>query len=149
MLPTDVQEIFLNSASEVFETMFFTGIGEENASEDERPALGAELLFKGDPSGRFGVRVPVETGRAIATSFLGLDEVSDDQVGEVVCELSNMLCGSVLSRIEAGARFELAHPEINLNTRWQDHAGVVSCTFGLEEGTVTMWLVLSDASPVQ
>jgi hypothetical protein len=30
----------------------------------------------------------------------------------VVCELANMICGSVLSRLERNATFQITHPEL-------------------------------------
>jgi hypothetical protein len=39
-------------------------------------------------------------------------ELSQARAGDVVCELANMLCGSVLSRIGADFTFDLSHPEI-------------------------------------
>ncbi len=146
MLLTDVQEVFLSSASEVLETMFFTGVMEQEATEDGSPVVAAELTFRGKPSGRFGVRVSSETGRAIAVNFLGLDDVSENQVEEVVAELSNMLCGSVLSRLEAGVRFELSHPVLQVDCSWEEHSGSIGHTFGLEEGTLTMWLMFEEKS---
>jgi CheY-specific phosphatase CheX len=147
---TDLQDIFLESASEVLETMFFTGVAEEDGQEDTVPLLSAQLTFHGNPSGRFGVRMPVPTGRLIAASFLGLDEseISDQQIADVVCELSNMFCGSVLSRIEAGALFELAHPEIDTqNADWRQLPDVAGYTFGIEEGTITLWITLEENRP--
>jgi Chemotaxis phosphatase CheX len=147
MRRTDVQQIFLESASEVLETMFFTGVAEEDSEEGCGDSLMcAELAFRGSPSGRFGVRTPVATGRLVAASFLGLEaaEVSEAQIGDVVCELANMFCGSVLSRLEAGARFELMHPEIDeRRTDWREIPEAVGHTFGLEEGTVTVWMAVN------
>jgi CheY-specific phosphatase CheX len=146
----DVQQIFLESAGEVLETMFFTGVAEDNIEEDAASLICAELTFHGQPSGRFGVRVPPRTGRLIAASFLGLDEseVSERQVADVVCELTNMFCGSVLSRVEAGARFELMHPEIDTtNFDWRQLPNAIGCTFGIEEGTVTIWMTLEGNRP--
>ena len=149
---TDLQQIFLESASEVLETMFFTGVAEEDSQEDSVPFLSAELSFHGSPSGRFGIRMPVVTARVIAANFLGLDEseISERQLTDVVCELSNMFCGSVLSRIEAGARFELSHPEIDGENRdWQQVAHAEGYTFGMEEGTITMWIATDGERPAR
>jgi CheY-specific phosphatase CheX len=145
---TDLQQIFLESVSEVLETMFFTSIVADDSQEESGSIISAELSFLGSPSGRFGVRVPHSTGCRIAADFLGLDEVSAEQVGDVVCELTNMICGSVLSRVEAGARFELMHPEVDpRNTDWRQYKGAVGSTFGLEEGTVTIWMTLEANKP--
>jgi CheY-specific phosphatase CheX len=149
---TDLQKIFLESASEVLETMFFTGVADENSREDMGSVISAELTFLGSPCGRFGVRMPVTTGRLIAASFMGLDEseISERQLADVVCELSNMFCGSVLSRIEAGARFELLHPEIDPQNRdWKQMPNAEGHTFGIEEGTVTLWITLDESRPAR
>jgi CheY-specific phosphatase CheX len=147
---TDLQQIFLESVGEVLETMFFTGIVEEDSKEESDSLVSAELVFHGHPSGRFGVRVPYSTSRRIASSFLGLDEdeLSEEQIGEVVCELTNMVCGSVLSRVETEARFELMHPEIDpRNCDWRKYKDAVGSTFGLEEGSITVWMTLEENQP--
>lgn len=148
----DVQRVFLESASEVLETMFFTGVADENKVEDAASLICAQLAFHGSPAGRFGVRMPTQTARLIAASFLGLDEseVDDHQVADVVCELTNMFCGSVLSRVEAGARFELMHPEINSsNCDWREWPNAIGCTLGIEEGTVTLWMTMDEQRPAR
>jgi hypothetical protein len=50
----------------------------------------------------------------VGAGFLGREEaeVSDGQAGEVVCELANMICGSVLSRLESEETFQITHPEL-------------------------------------
>lgn len=143
MSQIDFQQIFLNSASEVLETMFFTAVAEEEAGDDEAQAISAKLAFHGLTSGEFGVRMPLPTARSVARNFLGFDEVSDSQMAEVVCELSNMLCGSVLSRVDGHGLYALAHPEVDPdNRRWQDCKDAVGYTFGTDEGAVTMWMSL-------
>lgn len=112
MQRTDFHQIFLESASEVLETMFFTAVLGDHAEAELAGMVAVALGFHGDSSGKFGIAVPAQTGRQIAANFLGLDEVSDAQVVEVVGELSNMLCGTVLSRFSNGSRFELQHPEM-------------------------------------
>jgi CheY-specific phosphatase CheX len=144
---TDIEEIFLESASEVLETMFFTGVEAaipfaEAAGSPHSPLLSAELAFRGSVSGTFGVRVSLQSARMIAANFLGSEETSDSQAAEVVCELSNMLCGSVLSRLEGDARFELEHPELDpANTDWRTYQDAVGRTFATQEGALTMWIV--------
>ena len=43
---------------------------------------------------------------------------TEAQIGQVVCELTNMLCGSVLSRIEKDTLFDLSSPRLTGETRW-------------------------------
>jgi CheY-specific phosphatase CheX len=126
------------ACEEVLETMFFTSVMEgadaaAESSEDREPRIDARLTFAGEPSGVFQVRTTASAARALAAGFLGEREadVTSERAGEVVCELANMLCGSVLSRMDAAAVFELSHPE--LAGKWPD-AARAGCRFELPEG---------------
>jgi CheY-specific phosphatase CheX len=147
MPESDLGQLLSESATEVLETMFFTSTLSEQAPPEPvaGPGICATLSFQGDPPGRFGLRLPAGTARKIAASFLGKNEaeVSEIQIGEVVSELANMLCGSVLSRLEKETMFHLSHPEI-------DPAGVgrrcslkgFHKSLQMEEGTIGLWLDL-------
>ncbi len=78
------------------------------------PQLVAHLTFEGDRPGSLALRVAQPAARSIAADFLGADEseLSDREVGEVICELANMICGSVLSRVESNTAFRLSTPRI-------------------------------------
>lgn len=140
---SDLHRMLFDSAEAVLETMFFTGVtGDAEPVASSSPAISARLSFHGNPSGSFGVSVPLGTGRTIAASFLGVEEeaLTESQIGEVVCELANMLCGSVLSRLESKTGFELVHPELDLGeTSWRQDASVVSRAFELDAGTLEVW----------
>jgi CheY-specific phosphatase CheX len=104
---------------DVLEQMFFIEAsggpcGEGDGNPGEGDAVEACLTFEGEPPGRFLLRVPAAAAQSIAADFLGADEsgVSGQRVGEVVCELANMICGSALSRLESTATFRLGRPEI-------------------------------------
>jgi CheY-specific phosphatase CheX len=75
--------------------------------------LAFSLRFRGDVHGTFGLIVGVPMARAVAANFLGEEEetLSGKEVAEVVGELTNMLCGSIVSRIEGTSKFALSHPE--------------------------------------
>jgi CheY-specific phosphatase CheX len=141
--------MFAEAVGEVLETMCFTALGEGGGVTDgaEESWVTARLSFRGDPPGRFGVGVPPQTGRAIAASFLGreAEEVSEAQIGEVVCELANMVCGSVLSRLESQTRFDLSCPEPETGPAgWLEGHGA-SSVFTLEEGPLAVWMDLEPA----
>ena len=150
MLHTDFQQVFVDAANEVLEAMFFTVIEDENAEECPPGRVSAQLQFLGSPSGVFGVQMPADTSRLMAANFLGCEEVSEGQVAEVICELSNMLCGSVLSRVKQDAAFELLHPHIEATeTDWKERNDAVGYTFGLGEGRMTMWMAIEDCISAQ
>ena len=143
MQPSNLRQIFEDSANEVLETMFFTGVSGETAEGVPGPHFSAELSFRGSPSGRFGIDVPLATGRIIASNFLGADgeELSKSQVSEVVGELTNMICGTVLSRLNVKGQFELLSPEVQLHPQDRNHPeDTFHSTFALEDGTLTLWI---------
>jgi CheY-specific phosphatase CheX len=146
-MPVNELELLLcDSATEVLETMFFATVTGEPAPDAPGGRwISAGLSFQGGRAGRFGVRTPVETGRKIAATFLGLeeDELTDSQTGEVMCELANMVCGSALSRLDGRARFDLRHPELNPPEPICDDEGrVVRRALCLEDGELAFWLEL-------
>src|SRR4051794_38968597 len=102
------------SVDEVLEKMFFVRSLGDVASTADEPECIARLSFEGEPSGWLALRVTAHAARSVAADFLGEDEgeLSDGQVGEVVCELANMICGSLLSRVERNATFRLETPQL-------------------------------------
>ena len=147
MSTSELDEILSDSAAEVLETMFFTSLtGDGAVDESGEPWLSARLSFDGNPPGSFGVGLPVPDARRMAATFLGEEEesLSGPQVAEVVCELANMLCGSVLSRVEKESRFDLSQPRIEPpEAAAETHTA--SRTFTLEEGALAVWLDFKQA----
>jgi len=116
---TMIRQALSDSVNEVLEKMFFVQtLGEAPVSEPRNDTTSDEiavrLTFEGDPPGSLTLRVTAQPGRQIAADFLGTEEdsVSDLQVSEVVCELANMICGSLLSRVESVTTFHLAAPRV-------------------------------------
>ena len=111
------REVLRESVEDVLAKMFFVETLGESASEPGAPpaaAMGAEVTFEGEPAGTLTMRLTTSAADQIAADFLGLDAevVSPSRVAEVVCELANMICGSVLSRLESATAFHLATPRI-------------------------------------
>jgi CheY-specific phosphatase CheX len=130
-----------SSASEVLETMFFTGVLGETENLPTDP-ITTRLNFRGTPSGSFGLSLSQDSSRQIAAGFLAEDEqeISQERVDEVVCELTNMLCGSLLSKIESEATFELSHPELAPLPDNPEY----SSNFEIENGTLGVWMTFGE-----
>ena len=115
MNKTELACALAECSAQVLEKMFFVQPSGEAAPP--APEADTDLIygvdFTGDPSGHLALRVGVGAARTVAADFLGEDEgqLSDFQVGQVVGELANMICGSLLSRIESGTTFRLDSPK--------------------------------------
>ena len=142
-----MNQLLSESAIEVLESMFFTSVLEaiDPGGHSAEGWVSAQLSFRGTPPGRFGIRTSPEAARKLAASFLGQEEdsVTETQSGDVICELSNMLCGSVLSRLEKDSLFELSQPKVGPAETPADISAI--CGFALEEGPIELWLALEEA----
>jgi CheY-specific phosphatase CheX len=106
----------MSSVVEVLEKMFFVSAGEGAGACAGSPTqeIAARVPFAGEPPGELTLQVTCAAARSIAADFLALEacELREDQITAVVCELANMICGSVLSRIESTAAFRLGTPRL-------------------------------------
>lgn len=137
-------EMLAAAASEVLETMFFTSIygpalpGEAAGG----PRVAARLDFVGTPSGALTLSIAQPAAGALAANFLGAEEnepLQDTQLASVVCELANMICGSLLSRVKTEEHFRLSSPEpVRADTGCPP--GRPSQSLDLGDGTIDLWL---------
>src|SRR5271165_5274170 len=114
MSEQNYDQLLAGAVDDVLETMFFSAPFGPAEPETGTEVLAARVAFHGRPSGALGVRLSAASARILAAGFLGEDEetLADAQPGEVVCELANMLCGSLVSKIESEESFDLASPEL-------------------------------------
>ena len=142
----ELEESLEASVSEALETMFFTCIEPLEPGSAAENTMCAAVDFKGSPSGRLELALPDCCAQALAASFLGVDEAELDssQTGEVICEFANVLCGSVLSRVNPNGLFELFPPAIQ-----PPHPLdlPVRQTFGLPWGPLEVGLLLVQTMP--
>lgn len=88
-------------------------------------AIAVRLAFEGDPPGWLAARVAAPLARSLAANLLGLDEgeVASSQAEAVVCELANMICGSLLSQLECEKTFRLGTPSTESAGQRKDESG--------------------------
>lgn len=150
----DLQQIVGDAIRDVMETMFFAGVLGEAPQDAEECGdwVAAVVEFRGMPSGALALRISSAAAAAAASNFLGAAEADapPDRVREVVCELANMVCGSILSRFESDVAFDLRPPRV-IEPGGQPDPGVpraaaVSCVYELEEGFLSASLAL-EAQP--
>lgn len=133
MTESSIRRALRDSVIEILEKMFFAAALDESAVPEPDPSATADeiavrLTFRGEPPGSLTLRLTRVAARQIAADFLGIDEVgvSDLQTAEVVRELANMICGSVLSRVESATAFHLSEPR--MVESWEETAGSLSNT---------------------
>ncbi|MEO8657340.1 MAG: chemotaxis protein CheX [Bryobacteraceae bacterium] len=125
------------SLTGVLETMFFTSVLGDFTGETAPDKITATLSFNGEPSGSFWLAVSRPLAREMAANFLGCDdEIEEQQSEEVVRELANMVCGSVLSRVENHSRFDLSEPVVVQEAP----SATLHRVFEVENGTVEIGL---------
>jgi hypothetical protein len=98
----------------VLEQMFFvTEISPSGVDQSGADQVRARVRFDGEPSGWVDVEVGAHAASMMAADFLAADEpeLTPAQIEDVVLELSNMLCGAALSRLETSALMRLSAPQ--------------------------------------
>ena len=107
--------MMIEAASQTLETMFFAvpDAVSESTSRPDGDLIAVSLSFRGSPNGHFALIVSDQLARTLAANFAGCDEadLAPVQVLGVAAELTNMVCGAALSKIEPEAGFDLAAPE--------------------------------------
>jgi CheY-specific phosphatase CheX len=144
---------FMESAvAEVLESMcFMSSEGEvsDDAGNDLPNWICGELDFVGLTGGTFGIAVPPSTASVIASNFLGEEEtdLSEKQTVEVVCELTNMVCGTFLAHLDAKQAFTLSPPRhIIADKQVSAKSGRVYGTYSIDDGLIYAWLELQVAA---
>jgi len=95
----------LEGAQEVFSTMVFMDI-EESCDPDQQiegDSIMGSITFNNGIEGCLAIRCSVAAARAIACDMLGLegpDELSEEEICDAIGEITNMVMGSVKSRIQ-------------------------------------------------
>jgi hypothetical protein len=76
-------------------------------------------------------------------NFLGEEEeLTKEEVAQVVGELANMLCGSVVSKIKGRSKFVLSHPEeLKAMPSLAAEDALVSL-LATDSGVLTTWVVV-------
>lgn len=137
------------AATAVLETMFFSsadeGAPEDAADESGVGRIGASLDFHGACTGRLELSLDRDTASELAVNFfgdLGHQEPEED-CRSVMAELTNMVCGTMLSQLDRHAIFCLNAPEPMPDG--EEPTGEVEKTFRVEQGLLRLAFTLRDA----
>jgi len=96
----------LEGAKEVFETMIFMDLEEpcEPEQQVEGDSLLGSITFKNAIEGCLAIRCSIPCAQTIAANMLGIDtpeEITEEELCDALGEVTNMVMGSVKSRIAA------------------------------------------------
>lgn len=150
-------EALQDSVSAVLETMFFSSVSKIEQSCPlpatgtllQEDSIGAHLRFSGQSKGEFAFSLDAQTLQPIALDFLGRQHppACDQELASIVCEMGNMFCGSLLSRLESKSVFHLDAPCLDRGeASLSAPVGAVSACFSLESGQLRAWIHLQDES---
>lgn len=111
-----LNEVFLDSAREIFETMIFMDLME--ADDPDQTIEGSSVLgsitFKGDMEGCLAFCCATDCAQTITMNMLGIDdvdEISDDDTSDAIGEICNMIMGCVKKRLhDTCSNIELSIP---------------------------------------
>jgi len=145
MVETTPRELLSSATQEVLETMFFTEVlgDAEFAWDCTEPFVAMRVGFHGQPSGHLGMCVSAAAARSIAANFLGEEEaeLEERRILDVVAELSNMVCGWVVSRLESDTSFDIQPPEPTTPEIALEEGATGHC-FEMENGILAVALSL-------
>lgn len=152
-----LNDVLLAGAKEIFETMVFMSVEEssEQGQEIEGDALLGSITFKGSIEGCLAICCSVPCAKTIATNMLGMDiseEISKPEICDAIGEVTNMIMGSVKSRILEGiGNLEVSIPSVvsgrKLENSLGDRANKISVKVSVEdEYTAELVLLYREAS---
>lgn len=103
---TCLDEVLLESAKEVFETMIFMDLvkttePDQNIGEDN--ALISSITFDGDLKGCLSIHLGMLCAKNIAINMLGMElgeEIDEADIYDAIGEVANMVMGNVKARLQ-------------------------------------------------
>jgi CheY-specific phosphatase CheX len=138
----ELHHLLAIAVEDVLETMFFSETFGPCEPEAMVAQLEARVAFSGASSGSVAVRISESSARSLAASFLG--EAEDSQV---VCEVANILCGSIVTKMESQGCFDLGAPELYPDSNQQVvTSAAVQQSFAIERGTLTVSLMSGESA---
>jgi len=109
-----LRDVCRQAVLEVLETMFFQiPLDEDVPSLQHEPdALIACAHFEGSLNGWLCVAISHSCASPLAASFLGIEdeEFGEEERRSILIELTNIVCGATLSRLEPSGRLQIPQP---------------------------------------
>jgi CheY-specific phosphatase CheX len=108
--PRTIAGCLEKAAEEVLATMFFAEAEPFDDPVDEgAERLSVALRFQGAATGQLSLTVDREVAGRLAENFYGAESTAAE-ARNVLSELANMVCGTLLSQLDNSAIFHLSEP---------------------------------------
>ena len=136
-----ITDALLDGAKEVFETMVFMDIDEfiEPDLTLEGDTLLGSITFQGEIEGCLGIRCGMPCAQTIAANMLGMDpgeEISQPEICDAIGEVSNMVLGSIKSRIqESAGELQVSIPTVVSGQNLENNLGEGASTILVKVNT--------------
>ncbi len=140
------------AATDVLETMFFTSVdlceGEagDSSGDPDAERIGASLDFHGACAGRLALSLDRAAAEGLAANFFGgVGEGGPEEDSQsVMVELTNMVCGAMLSHLDKNSIFCLDTPQqLKAGERV---AGEIVKELTIEDGLLRLAFSLKESS---
>jgi CheY-specific phosphatase CheX len=143
---TELQTALDQVTEHLAETMFFTTVVDRKGDLGGEPGYSASIAFSGTHAGTVRVAMPHSTAAALAANFLGEpdEEGASGRAAALVGELANILCGSLVGRMDPAGQFTIGPPELAVGTGTPDEPADARRVFTLEEGPVEIGVIWRD-----
>ncbi len=138
-----LNEMLLDSAKEIFETMVFMDLAEATEPDQsiEDWALLGTITFKGPLKGCLAFCCSVPCAQAIAINMLGIDtteEIVEEDTCDAIGEIANMIMGSLKKRLaDITGNLEVSIPSVvsgrELRNNLGDRAQKTSVLINIED----------------
>ena len=140
---TDLESALDEVTEHLAETMFFTTVLDRQGRMGGEPGYAAAISFTGTHTGALRVTMPHSTAAALAVNFLGEPDEEDTAARAVglAGELANILCGSLIARMEPAGRFRISPPQVAAVRETPAEPADVRRVFTLEEGPLEIGVV--------
>jgi CheY-specific phosphatase CheX len=145
-MPESLPACLEKAVIDAFELMCFMSIETDpEFPVDAGSALACEIGFNGDAAGQLRLEVPDRVALSMASNFVGESEraLSRRQVESVVGELTNVICGGLLSLLAPDGSFDLCTPHVH-RSEYED-ALPLRRAFRADEGIVLISMAIQQA----
>ena len=97
------EDVLLNSAKEVFETMIFMSVEQcPECVAVEGDSLLGSITFTGDIEGCMAIICDLNCAKTVACNMLAMDsedEISNEEIRDAMGEIANMVMGSIKANL--------------------------------------------------